>query len=352
MPVGEFMSRKSDASVKVGINGLGRVGRNVLRRLWETRRHTCVHINDLNRDIENIAYLILHDSVLGRFPGQVRVSGARQITLESGRERWQIQFSNQPVIKNVDWSGVDCVIDSSGVEANALAARDLSGPGHVIVTHSFAEADITLVFGVNEELFDSSRHRVISSSICDAIAIAPVLKVISDQCGVDHVFVTTMHPWLSYQNIMDGPVRSETNPNSNYTYYPLGRASVGALIPKPTTVGKVLEFVVPSLRNRVLSFSYRVPTAVVASADISLVTSCPVDTRRIEAMLLSLNERVVRCSNEMLISVDYEGETASAVVDQRWLEVRDERYVKMVLWYDNEFGYSSRVVDILDLICK
>ena len=346
------MSRNSDANMKVGINGLGRIGRNVLRRLWETRMHRCVHINDLNPDIENIAYLILHDSVLGRFPGHVRVSGPRQINLESGRERWQIQVSNQPVIKNVDWSGVACVIDSSGVEANALAARDLNGPGHVIVTHSFTEADLTLVFGVNEKAFDPSRHRVISSSICDAIAIAPVLKAVSDQCGVEQVFITTMHPWLSYQNLMDGPSRSDANPSSTYAYYPLGRASVGALIPKPTTVGKVLESVVPALKNRVLSFSYRVPTAVVASADISLVTSCAVDTRRLETMLLSLNERLVRCSNEMLISVDYEGETASAVVDQRWLEVRDERYVKLVLWYDNEFGYSSRVVDILDLICK
>jgi glyceraldehyde 3-phosphate dehydrogenase len=346
------MTRNSDAGLKVGLNGLGRIGRNVLRRLWETRKHTCVHINDLNQDIENIAYLILHDSVLGRFPGQVAVSGARQITLESGRERWQIQVSHQPVIKNVDWSGVDCVIDASGVEANALLARELNGPGHVIVTHSFAEADITLVFGVNDELFDPSRHRVISSSICDAIAIAPVLKRVSDECGVDHVFVTTMHPWLSYQNIMDGPVRCEADPRSTYTYYPLGRASVGALIPKPTTVGKVLESVVPALSNRVHSFSYRIPTAVVASADISLITSSPVDQRRLEAMLLSLNERLVRCSREMLISVDYEGETASAVVDQRWLEVRDERYVKIVLWYDNEFGYSARVVDILELIGK
>jgi glyceraldehyde 3-phosphate dehydrogenase len=254
----------------------------------------------------------------------------------------------------VGWSDTDCVIDSSGVEGNALSYRDIKGdaPSHVIVTHTFAEADFTLVFGVNEELFDPSQHRIISSSICDAGAIAPVLKQISDRYGLNQCFITTLHPWLPYQNITDGPICSEAYPKLWHGYYPLGRASVGALIPKPTTVGQVLESLIPVMKGRISSMSYRAPTSVVASADISIVTSSSVNTQHLRALLISLNGSLVRCSNEMLVSVDYKGETASAIIDLRWLEVLNEHYVKLVLWYDNEWGYSARVIDILDLLSK
>lgn len=338
--------------MRVGINGLGRIGRAILRQLWEKETHVCTHINDINCDIENIAYLILYDSVSGKFPGEVKVSTPRNITLQTDRKRWEIQVSNQPAITNIDWSGVQCLIDSSGRDDNALAAREIKvhGLNHVIITHTFAEGDFTMVFGVNEELFDPSRHRIVSSSICDASAIAPVLKVISDECGLKQCFVTTLHPWLSYQNIMDGPLRSQANPPSSYNYYPLGRASVASLIPKPTTVGFVLESLIPVLKDRVFAMSYRVPTSVVASADISLVTNSRITIERLRSLLTSLNEHWFRCSKEMLISSDHRGETASAVIDLRWLEVHDNHYVKLVLWYDNEWGYSARVIELLDRI--
>jgi glyceraldehyde 3-phosphate dehydrogenase len=338
--------------MRVGINGLGRIGRAILRQLWDKGTHVCAHINDINCDIENIAYLILYDSISGKFPGEVKVSTPRKITLQTDRKCWEIEVSNQPLITNIDWSGVECLIDSSGRDDNALAARTIKVPGlnHVIITHTFAESDFTLVFGVNDGLFDPSRHRIVSSSICDASAIAPVLKIISDECGLKQCFVTTLHPWLSYQNIMDGPLRSQANPPLSYDYYPLGRASVGSLIPKPTTVGFVLESLIPVLKDRVFAMSYRVPTSVVASADISLVTNSRITIELLRSLLTSLNEHWFRCSKEMLISSDHRGETASAVIDLRWLEVHDNHYVKLVLWYDNEWGYSARVIDLLDRI--
>lgn len=344
----------SNLAIKVGINGLGRIGRSILRQLWERHTHVCSHINDINGDVENIAYLILHDSVYGRFPGHVEVTGDRQITLQGDSRHWDILVSNHEVINDVDWSGTKCVIECSGREGNAQAAREIKADelSHVIVTHTFEGADFTLVFGVNEGFFDPTHHRIISSSICDASAIAPVLKTISDRCGLSQCFVTTLHPWLSYQNLVDGPVHSEAYRQRTYRYYPLGRASIGALIPKPTTVGGVLESLIPALKGRIIALSYRVPTAVVASADISLVTSVPTNAGSVNALLASLDECLIRRSQEMLVSVDYERENASAVIDMRWLEVRDEHFIKLVLWYDNEWGYSARVVDILDRICQ
>jgi glyceraldehyde 3-phosphate dehydrogenase len=220
----------------------------------------------------------------------------------------------------------------------------------VLITHTFGDSDFTIVFGVNEDSFNPSRHRVISTSICDASAIAPVLKVISDECGLELCFVTTLHPWLSYQNIMDGPVRSEANPGISYGYYPLGRASTASIIPKPTTVGNVLQSLIPPLKNRIFAMSYRVPTSVVASADISLVTTRAITPEHLRSLLRSIDQRLIRCSNDLLVSIDFQGETASGVVDLRWLEVREEHFIKLVMWYDNEWGYSARVIDLLDRI--
>ena len=338
--------------MKIGINGLGRIGRVILRQMWECKTHICSHINDINCDIENIAYLIRHDSIWGKFPGRVNVNAPGSLSLQANGKRWDIQITNESAMKDVDWSDAQCLIDCSGQDSNALGAAliDSDVISHVLITHTFGESDFTNVFGVNQELFNPSRHRIISTSICDACAIAPVLKIISDECGVEQCFVTTLHPWLSYQNVMDGPVRSEASPRTAHGYYPLGRSSTASLIPKPTTVGDVLESLISALKGRIFALSYRVPTAVVASADISIVTKRAITAERLRSLLSSINQKVIRCSNDLLVSIDYQGETVSGVIDLRWLELHDEHFIKLVIWYDNEWGYSARVLDLLDLI--
>lgn len=335
--------------MRFGINGLGRIGRAVLRQSWERAKHVVVHINDSNEDLESLAYLIRHDSINGKFAARVTVAANRQLIIEEAGQRWEIAITCDTAIANVDWSKMHCVIDSSGSEPNALVARDVNAP-HVIVTHTFPRADFTVVFGVNDALLDPARQRVISSSICDASALAPILTAIACEYPIEHCFVTTLHPWLSYQNILDGPVRAVGHPKLWEGYYALGRASVGAVIPKPTSVGPVLESLIPSLQRRITSFSYRIPTAVVASADVSLVFSNPVNADWIQDLLQSLDNRLIRCTDEMLVSTDYRGETASAVVDLRFLQVRDRHYAKLLLWYDNEWGYAARLMDLLDRI--
>ena len=225
----------------------------------------------------------------------------------------------------------------------------------MVVTHTCPSADFTLVFGATERAFDPARHKVISTSICDASAAAPVLKVLHEAFGLEYGFITTLHPWLSYQNLMDGPARSQSYPGATYSHYPLGRASVGALIPKPTTVVAACERIVPELAGVLKCMSYRVPTPCVSSADLSLHLERPATEEAVLAAFRALRASqgarpVVRITDEPLISVDYLGDEHSCIIDTRWLMLNRERQLKVVLWYDNEWGYSSRVVDALDLI--
>jgi len=331
--------------MNIGINGFGRIGRAVFRRAWRRQVHTCVHINDVYGDVGNLAYLLQHDTVDGRFEASVKVCGGSRLVVEGERRRWEVGVSAVPIISDIGWAraGVDCVVESSGADHNIRTARDVHGVRHIIVTTHDGSADTTVVFGVNDHRFDPAVHRVVATSICDAIAIAPVLRALLTHVQVDHCFVTTLHPWLSYQNVLDGPVRSPSHASD----YSLGRSSIGALIPKHTTVAEALEDLLPDLRNRITAFSYRVPTAAVCTADLSIVLSSAVDKPCVESMFAAVPGGVLRCSDQPLVSSDFQGESASAVVDLRWLVSRG-RHVKAVLWYDNEVGYAHRVVDLLD----
>lgn len=339
--------------MRIGINGLGRIGRTLLRILWERGQHEIVHVNDLNADVENLAYLIRYDSNYGRVRAAVDAQDA-SLTMRDGAARhWKVACSAAPDTRDVGWDarGVDVVIEATGTEANHSACRDNLGDvvGHVLVTHTLEDADATVVFGVNEDELDPTRHRVISTSICDANALAPVVKAIHRLCGVEHAFVTTLHPWLSYQNLVDGPTRCRAKPGEFYPDYALGRASPGALIPKTTTAGAAIEALIPELRGHITSSSYRVPTASVCYGDITAVLGRPSST---EEMLFALEELspYARLSSEPLISTDLIGEPSSGTIDTRWLTVNDERYLKCMVGYDNEWGYCSRVVDVLDRI--
>ena len=336
--------------LRIGINGFGRIGRAVTRILRARGRHRVVRINDLNPDPGNLAYLLKYDTTYGRLAAPV---SSTEHSLHIGDDR--IHITRHDDIANVDWSEVDVVIESTGVIINEKHAPQIGKP--VLVTHACPSADFTLVFGATDGQFDPSRHRVVSTSICDAAAAAPVLKSLHESFGVEYGFITTLHPWLSYQNLMDGPARSQAYPGSTYSHYPLGRSSVGALIPKPTTVVSACERVVPALAGALKCMSYRVPTPCVSSADLSL----HLERDATETDVLDCFDRlrasqgsreVVRITDEPLVSVDYLGDPHSCIIDTRWLMLNRGRQLKVVLWYDNEWGYSSRVADALDVIAS
>ncbi|HUJ60336.1 MAG TPA: glyceraldehyde 3-phosphate dehydrogenase NAD-binding domain-containing protein [Kofleriaceae bacterium] len=341
------------SELRIGINGFGRIGRAITRILLARKRHQVVHVNDTNPDIANLAYLLKYDTTYGRLGDAVTADGD---AIAIGDRK--IRVSHQHDIAEVDWQDVDVVIEATGVGRNEAHARALLPQlRSVLVTHACPSADFTLVFGATDHAFDPVKHRLVSTSICDAAAAAPVLKVLHEAFGIDYGFVTTLHPWLSYQNLMDGPARSQALPGSTYAHYPLGRASVGALIPKPTTVVSACERIVPELAGILKCMSYRVPTACVSSADLSLHLERTASEDGVLAALHALRasqhgREVVRITDEPLISVDYLGDPHSCIVDTRWLMLNRGRQLKVVLWYDNEWGYSSRVADALDLVAR
>jgi glyceraldehyde 3-phosphate dehydrogenase len=346
-------SPDTSKALRVGINGFGRIGRAIARILLGRQRHEIVHINDLNPDNGNLAYLLKYDTTYGRLGAEVSSSDDG---IRIGDQ--QIKVTRQGDIAEVDWekSGVDVVIEATGVKRNEQHAGGVARRlRNVLVTHTCPSADFTLVFGATDHLFDPAQHRVVSTSICDAIAAAPVLKCLQQSFGIEYGFITTLHPWLSYQNLMDGPARSQSLPGSTYDHYPLGRASIGALIPKPTTVVSACERIVPEVTGLLKCMSYRVPTPCVSSADLSLQLERPTTEEGVRDAFRALQAAqhgrpVVRITDEPLISVDYLGDEHSCIIDTRWLMLNRGRQLKVVLWYDNEWGYSSRVVDALDLI--
>jgi len=344
------MSKKM---IKVGINGFGRIGRAIMRVNMENPRFDVPIINDINPDIESVAYTINYDTTYGSLTDWFVVEGQ---TLKNSQ--FTAHVSTSPSIDEIDWDsyGVSIVIDASGTKENLLKARRVieKNPSvkKVIVTHSPNEVDFTMVLGVNEDKYDSSIHHVISSSICDATAIAPVLKIILDNYGIESASITTVHPLLGYQNVLDGLCASWSMPGQTHVHYPLGRSIIDNLIPKPTTaVNATCKLFDAELlsKEKIASFSYRTPTTIVASSDITLILDKKTTTQQImnlfEEYENTQNWPIIHHCGRPLVSLDYKKNKHSAVVDHRWTQVTNDRLVKLILWYDNEWGYSSRVCD-------
>lgn len=339
--------------LRVGINGFGRIGRAIYRANCEKQSFKVVAVNDINPDISNIAYTLNYDSLYDRLREPLRVDSEAGVI---SNDRDSIAVYHESSIAEVPWEAadVDIVIDASGVLANVLAARLVVEKGRarkVMITHSPDEGvDFTMVLGANEQHLDVERHHVIASSICDATAIAPVLKLMQRAFGIRSGYVTTLHPWLNYQNLMDGPASSWSVPGEIYHHYALGRSVIGNIIPKPTSAIQATCRVLEGVTEEMIgSFSYRTPTAIVGSADITLVTEQEVTRQDVIAAFEEGEQEqrwsILHSNIEPLVSLDFKKSEYSAVVDMRWTDVIGQSMVKLVLWYDNEWGYASRVVD-------
>jgi glyceraldehyde 3-phosphate dehydrogenase len=339
--------------LKIGINGFGRIGRSIYRANLEKQGFEIVAINDINPDIGNIAYTVNYDSLYDRLRDPLTVDRAGN---RLRNEADSIAVFHESRIGDVPWEreDVDVVIDASGILANVLDSRRLIDEGRVrkvMITHSPDEGvDFSMVLGANEHLLDVERHDVIASSICDATAIAPVLRMVHETFGIQTGYVTTLHPWLNYQNLMDGPASSWSVPGEIYHHYALGRSVIGNIIPKPTTAIEATCRVLDGVTEEMIgSFSYRTPTAIVGSADITLTTVEPTSRGALREMFTSFERgqrwKIIHTNVEPLVSLDFKRCEHSAVVDARWLDVVGDRMVKLVLWYDNEWGYACRVVD-------
>lgn len=342
--------------MRIGINGFGRIGRALFRINMANPQFDVMVINDINPDPENVCYLLKYDSTYGRLDQDVYYQKPH-IHANGHKARLYCQRS----MAEVPWEehGVDVIIDASGVKSNIAAAEELKGRGvkHVILTNA-PDIDApyaSIIMGVNEQSLTTDDF-LVSSSICDANAVVPALHLLNEAFGVEHGFITTLHPWLNYQNLLDGPSLSVSDPGHIYSTYVLGRASLNALIPKTTTVIKASSKILPWLDEKFMCFSYRTPTSIVSSADLSLKLSRSV-TRESVADLFQQAAReqkwnVLFNSTEALTSVDFTGFPFSCCIDHRWIMVEVDSFLKLVLWYDNEWGYSCRVADLATYIAS
>ena len=344
-------------SFRVGINGFGRIGRAILRNNLEKKYFDIVHINDINPDINNLAYLIKFDSTYGKLLNKVKVKKGKLIIDDN-----EIVMTNEKSISDVDWTrtSVDIVIDSSGVDINLSNASKLKRQGikKYICTNSPAKekVDKTIIMGVNEKTINLDNDFKIAASICDANAFVPVTSLLENNYGIEHGFLTTLHPWLGYQNLLDGPSVSYSSPGEIHDHYALGRSSFGTLIPKTTSAINASCKVLESLNGKFLSFSYRVPTMIVGSGDASIKLRKKTSTAEVMELFNQAQRdqkyKIFYNNSKNLISSDFIGSDYSVVVDHRWLHVNEDNYIKVVMWYDNEWGYSARVIDLVNFLSE
>ncbi len=342
--------------VRIGINGFGRIGRAIYRINHRKQNFDIVAINDINPDIKNMAYLLQYDTTYGRFNEIVE---HKKNQLHVGSHKTNVYHKEK--ILDVPWEkhGVDIVIDSSGIYANiGPMLHDNSRVKNYIVTNSpSGYKDVkTIIFGVNEAECDPDKQKVFSSSICDTIALTPILKLIQQTHQIESGFLITLHAWLSYQNLLDGASASWSQPGDIFSHYALGRASTENLIPKSTSAITAADHVFPGLSGKIQSFSYRIPTKIVSSAVLILLLNKDINKPELQSRFQEYEEtqkyKIIRNSVEPLTSLDYCGEEYSTIVDQRWTKVENGRHMKLVYWYDNEWGYSNRVIDLVKEISK
>jgi len=331
---------------RLAINGFGRIGRAITKLNMKYRKFDLVLINDINPNCDNLVYLLNYDSTYGRLSHPVISSGNKMLFGEN-----HATVTSVSDLQEISWDSldIDVLIDSSGVSGNVAVAKDLTKRQAVrkaVVTHSSTDVDREIILGVNTDALRSD-DAVVSSSICDANAIAHPLKWINDEFGIVGGSVTTLHPWLSYQNLVDGASISQSNPGVVWDDFALGRAAGESLIPKNTTALTATEKIIPSIAGKLLSFSYRIPTRVVASSDLTLNLGSSITQKELEQFLQDKCEKsaYVRANYESLVSVDYEQEEASAVLDLQWIKAIGNT-AKVIVWYDNEWAYSARALEL------
>ncbi|MDK2846760.1 MAG: hypothetical protein PWP34_113 [Desulfuromonadales bacterium] len=331
-------------AVKVAINGFGRIGRSIFRAAWAAEDVEIVAINDLN-PAKVLAHLLKYDSVRGTFAPPVQTTAKGLMVAGRLVHVYEMQ---DPV--DLPWRelGVDIVLEATGkFTERACAAKHLdAGAGRVIITAPGCGEDITLCMGINHTRFDPEAHRVISNASCTTNCLAPVVKVLMESFGVVKGMMTTVHAYTNGQQILDYPAQD------------LRRARAAGLSMIPTTTGaaRAVAKVLPQLAGRLDGIAVRVPTPNVSLISLVTETERSTDIEAVNRALQTASEGVLKgimaYCEEPLVSVDYNGHPASSVVDALSTNVLGGNMVKVLAWYDNEWGYSNRVVDLVRYVAS
>jgi len=334
--------------IKVGINGFGRIGRNVLRAAFQhpeyNKSFEIVAINDLG-DPKTLAHLLKYDSIYGKFPGEVELGESGIIV--NGK---LIEMFSQLKPENLDWArlDVDVVIESTGVfRKREGAAKHLqAGAKKVIISAPSPDPDVTIVLGVNEEIYNRDQHHVVSMASCTTNSIAPPVKVLNEEFGIESGFLTTVHSYTGDQRILDFPHKDLRR----------ARAAAVSIIPTTTGAAKAVGMVLPELNGKLDGMAIRVPTPDGSITDFTAVLKTEVSRDDVNNALRKAAEGklkgIMEYTEEPLVSRDIVGNSHSAIIDGLSTRVIGERgnLVKIFSWYDNEWGYSCRLVDLINFM--
>ena len=326
-------------SIRIGINGFGRIGRNVLRASLDNPTLEFVATNDLT-DAKTLAYLLKYDSVHGTLKAEVEAQEDRIVV--DGKSI-QVLAVKDP--KELPWKdlGVDVVIESTGrFTEREGAGRHLSaGAKRVIITAPAKDPDVTLVLGVNEQAYDPAKHAIISNASCTTNCLAPVAKVLLESFGIRHGLMTTIHSYTNDQQLLDLPHKDLRR----------ARSAGLSMIPTSTGAAKALHLVLPQLKGKMDGMAIRVPTPNVSLVDLTVETEKDTDVASVNAAFRAAAEgslkRILGYSEAPIVSVDLNDDAHSAILDAPLTAVTDRRMVKVMAWYDNEWGYSCRVRDLV-----
>lgn len=331
-------------TVKVGINGFGRIGRNVLRAALSNSEVEIVAINDLT-DANMLAHLLKYDTVHGTLQADVTVDGEYLIV---GGNKIKVLAERDPAQLGWGGLGVDVVVESTGrFTKREDAAKHLeAGAKKVIISAPGTNEDITIVMGVNEDQYDAANHHVLSNASCTTNCLAPFAKVLNDKFGIKRGMMTTIHSYTNDQQILDLPHKD----------YRRARAAAENIIPTSTGAAKAVSLVLPELKGKLNGMAMRVPTPNVSIVDLVAELEKNVTAEEINAAFKAAAEGplkgILEYSELPLVSSDYNGSSASSTIDALSTMVLEGNMVKVLSWYDNEVGYSSRVVDLIDYLAQ
>jgi glyceraldehyde 3-phosphate dehydrogenase len=331
-------------ATRVGINGFGRIGRNFLRAAFDDPALDIAAVNDIT-DAKTLAHLLKYDSVHGAFKGKVEAGdGAIVVNGKSIK----VFASKDPAALPWKDLGVQVVVESTGrFTDRAGAGKHLeAGAKKVIISAPGKEEDLTVVLGVNEGKYDPAKHHIISNASCTTNCLAPVAKVVLQACGIKHGFMTTIHSYTNDQQILDLPHRDLRR----------ARAAAMSMIPTSTGAAKAVGLVLPELKGKMHGISIRVPTPNVSLVDLVVEAGKPTTVDEVNGALRKAADGelsgILGFSTEPLVSSDYNGNALSSIVDGPTTSVMDGTMVKVLAWYDNEWGYSCRVRDLIKYIAK
>jgi len=329
-------------SIKVGINGFGRIGRNIYRAALADPAIEIVAVNDIT-DPKTLAHLLKYDSILGNLPNTVTHTD-NSISVDGKSIR--VFKVKDPA--ELDWPsvGAEIVIESTGLFTTGAAARKhLRGPvKKVIISAPATDPDFTVVLGVNDKAYDNAKHHVISNASCTTNCLAPVAKVIQDTFGITVGTMTTIHSYTNDQKLLDLP----------HSDLRRARAAAISMIPTSTGAAKALHLVIPELKGKLDGYAMRVPTPNVSVVDLTVITEKPVTAEAANAALRRAAEGpmkgILAYTEEELVSADFKGNPNSSIVDSGFTRVVGNNCLKVLAWYDNEWGYSCRCRDLVKFL--